>query len=56
MDHKLVNVQELARKLNVSCSAVYKMTQNGTIKPIRVGPRRGGLRFDVNEILAVLSK
>ena len=38
MNHKLLDVIELAHILNVSQSTVYRMIRRGELKAIKVGP------------------
>ncbi len=57
MDHlesstkKLIDVQEMARILNVPVSWLYERTRVGTIPCVRIGKY---VRFDPEEVLAFL--
>lgn len=57
MDHlesstkKLIDVQEMARILNVPVSWLYERTRVGTIPCVRIGKY---VRFDPQEVLAFL--
>lgn len=47
---------ELAERLGMGKGSVYKLAKAGKIPSYAVGPKLTGLRFDLEEVLAVLRR
>ncbi len=48
----ILTVNEVAAFLRTDASSVYRMAQNGVLPPVKVGGRRGGIRFYKPVLLA----
>ena len=51
-----LTAMELSERLRVSKGSVYKLAKSGKIPSYAVGPKLTGLRFDLDEVLAVLRR
>ena len=52
----LLTTSELAAKLKVTTGSIYKGAQSGKIPSYRIGPKSGGLRFDLKEVLRAMRR
>jgi len=52
----LYKVEEVARRLNVSASTVYRMVQAGQIEHHRIGCGRGAIRFSESQVRSYLNR
>ncbi|MDZ4734273.1 MAG: helix-turn-helix domain-containing protein [Nitrospirota bacterium] len=55
-DGILVDANELARRLGQAKSSIYRLHKKGLIPSYGAGPNLRGLRFDVEEVKAVVRR
>lgn len=53
-DTALVSARELARRLGMATSSIYRMAASGAIPSYAAGPQLTGRRFDVAEVKEAL--
>lgn len=52
----LVKAEVVSEQLDMTRSQVYRLAKNGVIPSYLVGARRGGVRFDLEEVKAALRR
>jgi excisionase family DNA binding protein len=52
----LVDASTVAEKLGQARSSIYRLARAGRIPSYAAGPRRTGLRFSVEEVMAALRR
>ena len=55
-EERHLTATELAERLGMGKGSVYKLAKAGKIPSYAVGPKLTGLRFDLEEVLAVLRR
>lgn len=55
-ENVLVDATELARQLGQAKSSIYRLHKRGVIGAYAAGPNLRGLRFDIEEVKAVLRR
>jgi len=53
---KLVKARVVAEMLGMAQSQVYRLSRAGAIPSFSVGAKRGGVRFDLNEVRRALRR
>ena len=53
---KLVTARVVAERLAMAQSQVYRLARTGAIPSFSVGVKRGGVRFDLNEVRQALRR
>lgn len=53
---KLVTARVVAERLGMAQSQVYRLSRSGAIPSFSVGAKRGGVRFDLNEVRQALRR
>jgi predicted DNA-binding transcriptional regulator AlpA len=59
MEHEteaLVTARIVAERLAMAQSQVYRLARSGAIPSFSVGAKRGGIRFDLNEVRQALRR
>ncbi len=56
LNEPLYKIEEVARRLNVSVSTLYRMVSRSRIEHHRVGCGRGSLRFSETQIRSYLDR
>ena len=56
MAERLVNAEELQEETAIPKGTSYKLAREGLIPSYRVGPKLGGVRFLVSEVLTALRR
>ncbi len=53
---KLVRARVVAKDIDAAISSVYRAAKTGKIPSYNVGPKKGGVRFDLEEVREALRR
>ncbi len=53
---KLVRARVVAKDIDAAISSVYRAAKTGKIPSYNVGPKQGGVRFDLEEVREALRR